>query len=198
MTGSDTVGSGLTARQRRRLWVAWVCAGLAFYPLPLIRTGVADYLINRSYDPPLSESIIRVLLEFVFPAVLACLPLGAFWLWSLPHAEREALPRRSLILLILLIAYLPFQLVFEPHWLGERARNTIDLIDSQVPAISFLRHIDKPLLVLLGLWSIWRARHMAPFAQLIFHGLLAVCFVWALAAPAEIGFGSIFVTLPEP
>ena len=191
MPSHTTSQGGPTARERRWLWAAWILAGLVVYPLPLIRSGAVEIFLI--FFAATSDFIGTLVVVGFVPAMFLCAWLGVFLLWSLPHFERHGLPRRSLVLLVSLVIYLPVQFIVQPRLFSEDNFGLIQGLDTEVAEIWLIRHLDKPLLGLLAVMTLCGHRNMNSRSQLVFHFLLAFCFSWALFDLVDMGFGSLLL-----
>ncbi len=177
-----------THHERQRLAAACFAAAVAFYPLPAVRSGALELLLFFRVLAGRAQVVHLLAIESLV-AALFLLPAVGFWLWSRPRFDRPGLPRRSLVLLGLLLAYVPIQAIFSPQLFGPEELGQILKVDAALPVIAAARHLDKPILLALVIWT-WRQRYqMSAAAQLTFHFLLAVCFVWALSSFVDAGFG---------
>ena len=189
-----TVTADLSKHEQQRIWIATICAAIAFYPVAPFRTGAAELLLGlTALAVRLPTSYLIAAVSFV--ALASLLPVAIFLLWSRPQFDRPGLPLRSLVLLGLLLILAPIQAVFDPQWLdGEK----IDLAVVQrqsAPMVVAIRHLDKGVLPLLLVWACWQRQAMTPLSQLGFHFLLALCLTWALSAPFDFSFGLLLQRL---
>ena len=187
-TSNTTNARAFTAYERHRLWVAWVAAAIAIYPILPLRTGAVDILLF-SRVVAVHAQISDMLQLYGLVILAALLPVGVFLMWSRPQFVRLGLPRRSWILLGLLLAYAPIQLIFTPQWFGGNEFSQFVKPQVALPVIQTIRQVDKLVLLILTVWAYHRGRTMDATAQLVFHWLLALCFIWALSSILDAGFG---------
>ena len=120
------------------------------------------------------------------------LPLTPIFLaWSLPGAGRPGLPKRSLVVLCLLVAYNPLQSYFESHFYGDAVARTADMFSRKSPLIWSIRHLDTPLLIGLSATALLRRHTLPPFWKVLFHWSLCVCALWAAGHP----YDSVFIEI---
>jgi len=104
--------------ESRVFLLAWcILAGLALAPMPILHAmpyKSLDYL----FEPP-PPGWTRLTRYEAYWFTIMGLPLAPIFLaWSLPGASRFGLPRRSIAVLCLLVAYNPLRHYFESHFYG--------------------------------------------------------------------------------
>ncbi len=128
---------------------------------------------------------LQVWLSISFAGVVSAPPLVGFWLWARPRFDRKGLPRRSLVLLGLLLAYIPIEILFYDSLLHVGSLENLRYIGTHWPMLGFLRQLDKPTLALLAAWAYWQGPTMGPKSQLVFHSILYLCLLSALSPLAD-------------
>ncbi len=177
---------------QRRLRHATYCAAAIIFVMPMIRSGMAELSLTL-IATAFGEGPLRGLVYLAVDSLISLIPLAIFLLWSWPDFDRIGLPPRSKLLLALLLAYLPVQVIFQPHYYSDSSLELVHEVNEAVPAIWVIRHLDKPTLVLLAVWALWRGRTMGPGERLAFHFLLFLCLIWALCAWIDAGFGASII-----
>ncbi len=177
---SERLRSMFTA-ERRPLLIRHVVFALALIPMPWFRTGVVDLLVVALLFPwPHSAALA---LASVFWLSLFSLPLIPLFLaWSLPGAARLGLPKRSIIFLVLLIAYQPFEFYLEGIFYGAETRADVARMHERFPVVWLFKHLDSALLLTLVVWAALRSAKAQPREKAWFHWLLFVCTLWAVCA----------------
>ena len=182
------------AKERRPLLLGHLVLALALVPVPMIRTGMAEFgafmaLFPFQAPPTIGLGILAAGVLFSFPLV----PL--FLVWSLPGAIRLGLSRRSIGLLCLLVATHPLRYYFEGvfHRIGIRAEAAS--LFEKYPVVWLIKHLDSPLLLGLVVWAILQHQTMGAQGKLWFHWALFVCVLCAAFAPFDTQFGFHFTPL---
>jgi hypothetical protein len=183
------------AKERRPLLLGHLALALSLVPIPMVRTGMAEFgafmaLFPFQAPPWIGLGILAAGVLFSSPLV----PL--FLVWSLPGAARPGLPKRSIGLLCLLIATHPLRFFFEGvyHRIGIRAEAAN--LHERFPVVWMFKHLDTLLLLGLVVWAVLGHRSAMPYAKLWFHWALFVCALWAIVAPFDSNFG--FLIFPPP
>jgi hypothetical protein len=178
----------LFAEERRPLLIRHVVFALALIPIPWFRTGVVDLLVMALLFP--WPHLITMALAFLFWLSLFSLPLIPLFLaWSLPSSGRPRLPKRSIVFLVLLIAYHPFRFYLEGRLYVAETQAFVARIHEQFPIVWAFKHLDTPLLLGLVVWTILRRRTVRPAEKIWLHWLLFVCALWAAGAFYDFSVG---------
>ncbi len=188
----------MLAEERRPLFIRHLVFGLALFPIPMIRTGLAEFSLLLIITP-FSQGV-GIGIGILFWISLISLPLIPLFLaWSLPGAGRLGLPKRSIGALCLLIAYHPFRFYLDGTLYGPETRAEIAGLHEQFPVVWAFKHLDTPLLLGLVLWAILRSRRARPKEKMWFHWVLFVCALWAAGGFYDFAVGvSLPVDLREP
>ncbi len=184
------------AKERRPLLASHLALALALVPIPMIRTGWAEFgaflaLFAFQAPPSIGLGILAAGALFSFPLV----PL--FLAWSLPGATRVGLPRRSIGLLCLLVATHPIRYYLEGVFHNAAIRAEAESLHERFPLVWMFKHLDTPLLLALVVWAILGHRTTRAQGKLWFHGALFVCTLWAIVAPFDANFGFLIFPPPE-
>ena len=188
----------MLAEERRPLLIRHLVFGLALFPIPMIRTGLAEFSLVLIITP-FSQGV-GIGIGILFWISLISLPLIPLFLaWSLPGAGRLGLPKRSICALCLLIAYHPFRFYLDGRFYGAETLATVAKTHEQFPVVWAFKHQDTLLLLGLILWAILRSRTARPKEKMWFHWLLFVCALWAAGGFYDFAVGvSLPVDLQEP
>jgi hypothetical protein len=183
------------AKERRPLLLGHLALALALVPIPMIRTGMAEFgavmtLYSFQAPPWIGLGILAAFVLFSSPLF----PL--FLVWSLPGAARLGLPKRSIGLLCLLIAIHPLRFYFEGVYHSMDIREKAANLHERFPVVWMFKHLDTPLLLGLVVCAVLGHRSAMPHAKLWFHWALFVCALWAIVAPFDSNFG--FFIFPPP
>ncbi len=183
------------AKERRLLLVGHIVLAFSLIPIPMIRTGWAEFgafmaLFAFQAPPSIGLGILAAGVLFSFPLV----PL--FLAWSLPGAARPGLPRRSIGLLCLLVAVHPLRFFFEGVFHSMDIREKAANLHERFPVVWMFKHLDTLLLLVLIVSAVLGHRSAMPHAKLWFHWALFVCALWAIVAPFDSNFG--FIIFPPP
>jgi len=179
------------AKERRPLLLGHLVLALALVPIPMIRTGMAEFGAALALDsfqaPPwIGLGILAACVLFSSPLV----PL--FLAWSLPGAARPGLPRRSIGLLCLFIAIHPLRFYFEGIYHSVENREKAARLSEKFPAVWAIKHLDTLLLLGLVIWAILQHQTMGTQGKLWFQWALLVCVLCAAFAPFDTQFGFLF------
>jgi hypothetical protein len=179
------------AKERWPLLLGHLALALALVPIPMIRTGMAEFgafmaLFPFQAPPWIGLGILAAGVLFSFPLV----PL--FLAWSLPGAALPGLPRRSIGLLCLLVATHPLRFFFEGAYHRIEIRAKAESLSEKFPAVWAIKHLDTPLLLGLVVWAILQHQTMRAHGKLWFHWALFVCVLCAAFAPFDTQFGFLF------
>ncbi len=179
------------AKERRSLLLGHLALSLALVPIPMVRTGMAEFgafmaLFPFQAPPWIGLGILAAGVLFSSPLV----PL--FFAWSLPGAARRGLPKRSIGLLCLLIAIHPLRFFFEGVYHSMEIRAEAARLSEKFPAVWAIKHLDTPLLLGLVVWAILQHQTMGIQGKLWFHWALFVCVLCAALAPFDTQFGFLF------
>ena len=180
------------AKERRPLLLGHLALALALVPIPIARTGWAEFtavLILFPFQAPPTMGFVMLAGSTLFLSPLV--PL--FLVWSLPGAGRSGLPLRSIVVLCLLVVYHPLQSYFESHFYGEFVARVADSFSQESPLIWFVRHLDTPLLIALTATALRRRRTLPPFWKVTFQWSLFVCVLWATGHPYDSVFFDILL-----
>ena len=168
----------LFAEERRPLLIRHVLFAFALIPVPWFRTGLMDFLVVTSIVPsPAGPALGLALLIFLSVLSLPLIPL--FLAWSLPGADHPGLPKRSIGVLCLLIAYHPLRFYIEGRFYGAETLAFVARIHEQFPIVWAFKHLDTPLLLGLVAGTVLRRLTARPAEKIWFHWLLFVCALWA-------------------
>lgn len=186
------------SEELRPLLLGHVVLAFALIPVPWFRTGVADLMVVALlFRLPHSAALAMASMFWLSLFSLPLIPL--FLAWSLPGASRAGLPKRSIGVLFLLIAYHPFRFYLEGRLYVAETQAFVARIHEQFPIVWAFKHLDAPALLGLVVWTILRRRIARPAEKIWFHWLLFVCALWAMGAFYDFGVGvSLLVDLPEP
>ena len=186
------------SEELRPLLLGHVVLAFALIPVPWFRTGVADLMVVALlFRLPHSAALAMASMFWLSLFSLPLIPL--FLAWSLPGASRAGLPKRSIGVLFLLIAYHPFRFYLEGRLYVAETQAFVARIHEQFPIVWAFKHLDTPALLGLVVWTILRRRIARPAEKIWFHWLLFVCALWAMGAFYDFGVGvSLLVNLPEP
>ena len=168
--------------ESRVFLLAWcIVAGLALAPLPALHAMPYGFLYYLIESPPPGWTRITRYEAYWF--TIMGLPLAPIFLaWSLPGAGRPGLPKRSIIVLCILVAYNPMRHYFETHFYGfDIARMVV--FDEAWTAGWIIRHLDLPLLIGLAATALLRRQTLRPLWKVLFHWILFVCALWAAGPP---------------
>ena len=165
--------------ESRLFLLVWcMFAGLALAPLPVIHAFPMGYLYYLYESPPPGWS--RLTLNEAYWLTLLGVSLAPIFLaWSLPGASRPGLPKRSIVILCLLIAYNPFRYYFESHFYGDIVARITDMFSRQSLLIWIIWRLDTPLLIGLAVYTRLRRHILRPIGKALFHWGLFVCALWA-------------------
>ncbi len=180
------------AKERRPLLLGHLALALALVPIPMIRTGMAEFggfmaIFAFQAPPSIGLGILAAGALFSSPLI----PL--FLAWSLPGATRLGLSKRSIGLLCLLVAAHPLRFHFEGVFHSMEIRMKAARLSEKFPAVWAIKHLDTPLLLGLVVWAILQHRTMGAHGKLCFHWALFVCVVCAAFAPFDSNFGFLAV-----
>ncbi len=180
------------AKERRLLLLGHLALALALVPIPLIRTGWAEFggfmaIFALQSPSSIGLGILAAGALFSSPVV----PL--FLVWSLPDATRLGLSRRSIGLLCLLVAAHPLRFIFEGVFHSMEIRAEAARLSEKFPAVWAIKHLDTPLLLGLAVWAILQHRTMGAHGKLWFHWALFVSVLCAAFAPFDSNFGFLAV-----
>ncbi len=181
------------AKERRPLLLGHLALALALVPIPMIRTGWAEFgaflaIYAFQAPPSIGLGILAAGVLFSFPLV----PL--FLAWSLPGAARPGLPRRSIGALCLLVATHPLRFYFEGVFHRIEIRAEAASVSEKFPVVWAIKHLDTLLLLGLVVWAILQHQTMGAQGKLWFHWALFVCVICAAFAPFDANFG--FFVMP--
>ena len=184
------------AKERRPLLLGHPALALALVPVPMIRTGWAEFgafmaLFPFQAPPSIGLGILAAGVLFSFPLV----PL--FLAWSLPGAARSGLPRRSIGLLCLLIAIHPLRYYFEGVFHRIEIRAKAASLSDKFPVVWLIKYLDTPLLLGLVVWALLQHQTVRAHGKLWFQWALFVCVLCAAFAPFDTQFGFLFMPLFE-
>ena len=169
------------AKERRPLLVGHLVLSLALVPIPIIRTGLAEFALVLIFTP-FSQGV-GMGISILFWISLFSLPLIPLFLaWSLPGSYRPGLPNRSIGALCLLIAYHPFRFYLEGIFYGEETRADAARMHERFPIVWLFKHLDTVLLLALVVWAALRRAETQPWEKAWFHCLLFVSTLWAVCA----------------
>ncbi len=176
------------AKERRPLLLGHLALAIALVPIPMIRTGMAEFggfiaLFAFQAPPSIGLGILAAGALFSFPLV----PI--FLAWSLPGATRLGLSRRSIGLLCLLVATHPIRYYVEGVFHNAAIRAKAESLHERFPIVWMFKHLDTLLLLVLIVWAVFGHRSAMPYAKLWFHWALFVCALWAIVAPFDSNFG---------
>lgn len=169
------------AKDQRPLLVRHLIFGFTLVPIPMIRTGLAEFAVLIIFWPISRGGEMG--LGLLFWGTLFSVPvLLIFLAWSLPGAGRPGLPKRSIGALVLLIAYHPVRLYLDGTFYSEKALATVSRIHEQFPIVWGFKHLDTPLLMGLIVWTVLRRQSAESKEKILFHWLLFLCVLWATCA----------------
>ncbi len=160
--------------------LAWcLLAGLALAPLPILHAMPYKFLYYLFESPPLGWT--RVTRYEAYWFTIMGLPLAPIFLgWSLPGAGRFGLPKRSIAVLCLLVAYNPFRHYFESHFYGGSIARIAGIFSwSESPLLWTIWRLDTPLLIALAATALLRRHTLRPLPKILYHWILFVCALWA-------------------
>ena len=133
------------------------------------------------YEP--STSWTRLTKTAIIYFTLFGVPLAPIFLaWALPGAGRPGLPKRSIVVLCLLVAYNPLRFFFERHIYGELVARMVIYTEAWTAGLIF-RHLDSLLLIGLAATALLRRHTLRPLPKILFHWTLFVCALWAAGPP---------------
>jgi hypothetical protein len=163
-----------------RVWC--LLAGLALAPLPAFHALPEAFLYYLFESPPPGWTRISFFDARVF--TFLGLPLAPIFLaWVLPGAGQPGLPKRSIRLLCILVAYNPLRYFFERYLYGEMVSRSVVVFDQGSVAGWTIRHIDTTLLIGLAATALLRRHTLGPIGNIPFHWILFVCTLWAAGPP---------------
>jgi hypothetical protein len=174
--------------ERRPLLIRYLVFAVALFPIPMIRTGWAEIALVFTVFPFRMPATMGPWM-FVWGALLSLPVIPLFVAWSLPGADRVGLPKRSIGVLCLLIAYHPFRYYLEGVFLGPETLATVAEIHERLPAVWLFKHLDTVLLVSLVVWATRRRRTVQRKEKVWFHWLLFVCALWAICGYYDFSLG---------
>ncbi len=166
--------------------------GLTLVPVPLVRTGFAEFLLVGLIIPAPDKDIFALGL-LIFFSVVSLPPALLFVVWALPGTGRPGLPKRSLGLLLLLVAYYPIRVYYYGIFFNAETRADIARMHAEFPVVWLFKHLDAVLLLALVIWAVRRQEVAQPMEKLWFHWLLFLCALWAVCALFDSPFG-LFVS----
>ncbi len=182
---------------RRGFLTLWCfLLGLALLPIPahLALPGEFLHLMLAPRPPTISDgSILAGYVLFLAPAI-PLIPL--FLAWSLPGVGRPGLPKRSTVVLCLLVAYHPFRLHFESYDYGTSITKAVAEISREFPLIWTFRHLDTLMLIGLAVWAMLRRHTLRPKEKILFHWGLFACALWAASPLSNDYFDFVFAFWP--
>ena len=182
------------AKERRPLLAGHLALALALVPIPIVRTGWAEFtavLILFPFQAPPTMGFAMLAVSTLF-----CLPLVPLFLaWSLPGAGSSGLPKRSIGALCVLVATHPLRFIFEGVFHSMEIRAEAARLSEKFPAVWAIKHLDTPLLLGLVVWAILRHQTVRAHGKLWFHWALFVCVLCAAFAPFDSNFG--FLVMPR-
>lgn len=171
----------ILTEERRPLLLRSLVLGFALLLILPLRTGLFDLLVISFRVP--SPDGPALVLALSFGLLLFSSPLALFFLfWSLPGAGKNGLPRRSIILLVLVVAYQPFRFYLDGKFYGAETLAMVAQIHEQFPVVWAFKYLDTALLLGLAIWAILRCRRALPREKIWFNWLLFVCLLWAAGA----------------
>lgn len=182
------------AKERRPLLLGHLALALALVPIPMIRTGWVEVALVFTVFPfrmPASTGPLLLLIGLVISSPL--MPL--FLAWSLPDAARTGLPKRSIGVLCLLIAYQPFRYYWDGIFFSPENLAMVAEIHERTPAVWVIKHLDALMLAGIAVWAIVRRETASAGERMWFHWLLFVCAIWAICGFADFAFGFFIATL---
>jgi hypothetical protein len=169
------------AEERRPLLLRSFVLGSALLLILPLRTGLLDLLAISVRVP--SPDGPALLLALFFGLLLFSSPLVLFFVsWSLPGVGNTGLPRRSLIFLVLLVAYHPFRFYLDGKYYGAETLAMVARIHEQFPIVWAFKYLDSGLLLGLAIWAVLRRQRALPREKIWFNWLLFVCVLWAVGA----------------
>jgi len=188
----DTKPDSLAIIKSRAALRRWcILAGLALVPMPMLHAmpDTIYYVLFESPQPIWTRMSMR---EPYFFALLG-LPITLMFLaWSMPGAVRSGLPKRSVVVLCLLVAYNPVRYFFEIHYFGDVGAK-LSAFDGAWIAGLIIRNMDTPLLVGLAATALRWRRTLPPFWKVLFHWGLFVCALWAASQPYDSMYSEILL-----
>ncbi len=187
------------AEDQRPLLVRHLVFGFGLVPIPMIRTGLAEFAVLIIFWPISRGGEMG--LGLLFWGTLFSVPvLLIFLAWSLPGAGRPGLPKRSIGALVLLVAYHPVRLYLDGTFYSEKALATVSRIHEQFPIVWGFKHLDSPLLMGLIVWTVIRRQSAESKEKILFHWLLFLCVLWAICTffDSLVGYSlSFFFSEPQ-
>ncbi len=186
------------AEERRPLIVRHLVFGIGLLPIPWFRTGLVDLLLLSFMIPSPDGPVLAFALLFWLSVFsLPLIPL--FLAWSLPGARNLGLPKRSIIVLVLLIGYHPLRYYLDGFYFNAKTLATVSRIHEQFPIVWLFKHLDTLVLLALVIWAAFRRGKAQLRERVWFHWLLFICILWAVCAfnDSLVGF-SLPIDLREP
>ena len=168
-----------------RIWC--LLAGLALAPLPALHAIPAEFLYFVFGRLSLNWNGLA-LNDWFWLSVLAIPLIPIFLAWSLPGAGRPGLPKRTIVVLSLLIAYHPIRQYLESHDYEIVVARLVTEISQGLPLIWSIRHLDTPLLIGLAAYAFLRRHTFRPIGKVLFHWFLFVCVLWAVGPLYDVWF----------
>ncbi len=169
--------------ESRVFLLAWcLLAGLSLAPLPALHAMPAESLYFV-FGRPSPDSRVLTKTEILYYTLAGTPLVPIFLTWALPGASRFGLPKRSIVVLCLLVAYNPIRYYFETHFYGVVVARMVVVFDEASVANWIVRHLDTPLLIGLVATALHRRCTLRPLPKILFHWILFVCALWAAGPP---------------
>ena len=169
--------------ESRVFLLAWcLLAGLALAPLPALHAMPAEFLYFV-FGRPSPDSSVLTKTEILYYTLAGTPLVPIFLAWALPGAGRPGLPKRSIAVLCLLVAYNPIRYYFETHFYGDVVARMVVVFDQASVANWIVRHLDTSLLIVLAATALLRRHTLRPLWKILFHWILFVCALWAAGPP---------------
>jgi hypothetical protein len=169
--------------ESRVFLLAWcLLGGLALAPLPALHAMPAESLYFV-FGWPAPDSSVLTKTEILYYTLAGTPLVPIFLAWALPGVGRPSLPKRSIVVLCLLVAYNPIRYYFETHFYGDVVARMVVVFDEASVANWVVRHLDTPLLIGLAVTARLRRHALRPLWKSLFHWILFVCALWAAGPP---------------
>lgn len=179
--------------ESRTALIVWcLLAGLALAPLPALH-ALPSTFTNFLFESPLPIWTRMTIWESYWFALLGLPTTVIFFSWSLPGVGRSGLPKRSIVVLCLLVAYSPLRYFFETHFYGEKIARVTEFYSWDSPLLWTIQHLDTLFLIGLAAFAALRRHRLRPLQKILFHWILFYCALWAVGPLYDSVFREIIV-----